>query len=148
MYNNVIVSGVLAWLVAQILKTLFHAVRSNKIDYERLIGAGGMPSSHTALVISSMIAVGRTEGVGSSVFGLAFVISAVVIYDALNVRHAAGLHAKELNTINRLFNFRINEENQGKVGIKELNEFLGHTPLEVIGGAIVGTVVALLLPLK
>ncbi|MCQ2464254.1 MAG: divergent PAP2 family protein [Oscillospiraceae bacterium] len=148
MFNYVIVCGALSWLAAQILKTIFHAFRSDKVVFERLIGAGGMPSSHTALVISSLIAIGRTEGTGSSLFGLAFMFSAVVIYDAMNVRHAAGLHAKELNTINRLFNFRIKEENSKKVGIKELNEFLGHTPLEVLGGAVVGTAVALLLPLK
>ncbi len=148
MINHVIVTGALAWLAAQILKTVIHAVSSNRFVPERLVGAGGMPSSHTAMVISSLIAVGRAEGTGSSVFGLAAVFSAVVIYDAMNVRHAAGLHARELNTINRLFNFRINEQNSEKVGIKDLNEFLGHTPLEVIGGAIVGAAVAFLIPLK
>lgn len=148
MFNYVIVSAALSWLTAQILKTVFYAFKSDKLNFERLIGAGGMPSSHTAMVLSALIAIGRTEGTDSALFGLAAVVSAVVIYDAMNVRHAAGLHAKELNTINRLFNFRIKEENSGKVSIKDLNEFLGHTPLEVLGGAVVGTLVAFLLPVK
>lgn len=148
MVNYVILSGVLAWLLAQIIKTVLHAIKSDGIAFERLVGAGGMPSSHTALVISSLIAIARIEGTGSSLFGLAFIVASVVIYDAMNVRHAAGLHARELNTINRLFNFRKNEENSGKVTIKDLNEFLGHTPLEVVGGAVVGTAVGLLIPIK
>lgn len=148
MFNYVIVSGFLGWLAAQILKTLFHALKSNKFVPERMVGAGGMPSSHTAMVLSALITTGRTEGIDSAVFGVAAVFSAIVIYDAMNVRHAAGLHAKELNTINRLFNFRIKEDTSQKVRIKDLNEFLGHTPLEVLGGAVVGIIVSLLLPVK
>ena len=147
-HNPVLISTVSGWFVAQILKTLIHAVKNKKIACERMIGAGGMPSSHTAMVIAALVTTGRIDGVHSSVFGIAAVFSAVVIYDALNVRHAAGLHAKELNTINRLFNFRIREENSEKVGIKELNEFLGHTPIEVVGGAVVGLLVGFLFPIK
>ena len=148
MFNNILVISASSWFVAQILKTLIHAVKNKKIACERMIGAGGMPSSHTAMVIAALVTTGRIDGVHSSVFGIAAVFSAVVIYDALNVRHAAGLHAKELNTINRLFNFRIREENSEKVGIKELNEFLGHTPIEVVGGAVVGLLVGFLIPIK
>lgn len=147
MVNYVIVSSAAAWLAAQIIKTAIHAVK-NGMNFERLVGAGGMPSSHTAMVIATLISIARIEGTASPLFGLAAVVSAVVIYDAMNVRHAAGLHARELNTINRLFNFRINEENSGKVTMKDLNEFLGHTPLEVIGGAVVGVAVGLLIPIK
>ena len=148
MFNNILVISASSWFVAQILKTLIHAVKNKKIACERMIGAGGMPSSHTAMVIAALVTTGRIDGVHSSVFGIAAVFSAVVIYDALNVRHAAGLHAKELNTINRLFNFRIREENSEKVGIKELNEFLGHTPIEVVGGAVVGLTVGFVFPIK
>ena len=148
MFNNILVISASSWFVAQVLKTLIHAVKNKKVACERMIGAGGMPSSHTAMVIAALVTTGRIDGVHSSVFGIAAVFSAVVIYDALNVRHAAGLHAKELNTINRLFNFRIREDNSEKVGIKELNEFLGHTPSEVVGGAIVGLLVGFLFPIK
>ena len=148
MFNNILVISASSWFVAQVLKTLIHAVKNKKVACERMIGAGGMPSSHTAMVIAALVTTGRIDGVHSSVFGIAAVFSAVVIYDALNVRHAAGLHAKELNTINRLFNFRIREENSEKVGIKELNEFLGHTPIEVVGGAVVGLLVGFLFPIK
>ena len=97
MFNNILVISASSWFVAQILKTLIHAVKNKKIACERMIGAGGMPSSHTAMVIAALVTTGRIDGVHSSVFGIAAVFSAVVIYDALNVRHAAGLHAKELN---------------------------------------------------
>ncbi len=148
MMNYVLMISAVSWFVAQILKTAIHAFKINKVALERMIGAGGMPSSHTAMVIAALVSVGRIDGIQSSVFGVAAVFSAVVIYDALNIRHAAGLHAKELNTINRLFNFRIKEENSEKVGIKELNEFLGHTPIEVVGGAIVGLTVGFVFPIK
>jgi len=150
MNNPVLTSGILSWLAAQIIKTLLHAVKSDKLVLERFVGAGGMPSSHTAMVLGTLITTGRLEGTDSALFGVAFVFSAVVIYDAMNVRRAAGLHAMELNAINKLFNFRNikhdTEDDEKKQ--KELNEFLGHTPLEVLGGAVVGTIVSLLIPIK
>ncbi|MBE6853757.1 MAG: divergent PAP2 family protein, partial [Ruminococcus sp.] len=93
MNNPVLTSGILSWLAAQIIKTLLHAVKSDKLVLERFVGAGGMPSSHTAMVLGTLITTGRLEGTDSALFGVAFVFSAVVIYDAMNVRRAAGLHA-------------------------------------------------------
>lgn len=149
MYNPIISSGVLGWLAAQIIKTVLHSVKSDKLVMKRLVGAGGMPSSHTAMVIAALITLGRIEGVTVPIFGVAFIFSAIVIYDAMSVRRAAGLHAKELNVINKIiFKIKDDEDDTDSKDNKELNEYLGHTPFEVIGGAVVGVIIALLVPLK
>ena len=152
MHNTIILCGVLAWLVAQIIKTILHAIKINKVVLERVVGAGGMPSSHTAMVVSSLISVSRMEGLNSAVFGVMFIISAIVIYDAMGVRRAAGLHAKQLNIINRMIiknkKTKTDESYNIESEQKELKEFLGHTPLEVIGGAIVGIIIAFVVPVK
>lgn len=149
MYNPIITSGVTGWLIAQILKTILHAIKCDKIVYERFVGAGGMPSSHTAMVIATLITTGRIEGVSSSFFGIAFIFSAIVIYDAMSVRRAAGLHAKELNIINKLIIKNKTDSDSAEYSDKkQFNEYLGHTPIEVLAGAVVGIIVAALIPLK
>lgn len=143
MLNAIFVSGILAWAVAQIIKTALHAIKFNKVVMERFLGAGGMPSSHTAMVISTLISVGKAEGTASTVFGITCIFGAIVIYDAMGVRYAAGQHAKVLNVINKKLSDDDNEEKP-----KELKEYLGHTPLEVLGGAVVGIIIGILMPIK
>ncbi len=143
MFNAIIVSGFLGWAVAQIIKTVLHAIKFNKVMMERLLGAGGMPSSHTSMVISTVISVGKAVGTSSVVFGITCIFGAIVIYDAMGVRYAAGQHAKLLNSINKKLSDQDNEEQP-----KELKEYLGHTPLEVLGGAVVGIVIGILIPVK
>ena len=152
-YNYVLAAGVVSWFIAQIIKTILNFIKFDKFHAERLIGAGGMPSSHTAMVVSAVTAVGRTEGVGSTVFAVMFLLAAIVIYDAMGVRRAAGMHAKEINNIKKLIPDLINSsvsaiKDGKKVKVKELQEYLGHTPLEVIGGAILGFAVALIVPVN
>ncbi len=152
-YNYVLAAGVVSWFIAQIIKTILNFIKFDKFNAERLIGAGGMPSSHTAMVVSAVTAVGRTEGVGSTVFAVMFLLAAIVIYDAMGVRRAAGMHAKEINNIKKLIPELINSsvsaiKDGKKVKVKELQEYLGHTPLEVIGGAILGFAVALIVPVN
>ncbi len=152
-YNYVLAAGVVSWFLAQIIKTILNFIKFDKFNAERLIGAGGMPSSHTAMVVSALTAVGRTEGVGSTVFAVMFLLAAIVIYDAMGVRRAAGMHAKEINNIKKLIPDLINSsvsaiKDGKKVKVKELQEYLGHTPLEVIGGAILGLAVALIVPVN
>jgi len=152
-YNYVLATGVVSWFIAQIIKTILNFIKFDKFNAERLIGAGGMPSSHTAMVVSAVTAVGRTEGVGSTVFAVMFLLAAIVIYDAMGVRRAAGMHAKEINNIKKLIPELINSsvsaiKDGKKVKVKELQEYLGHTPLEVIGGAILGFAVALIVPVN
>ncbi len=153
MYNYILVCAILSWLIAQILKTIIDGIKKNKVSVERLVGAGGMPSSHTSTVISALIAVGRTEGVKSTFFAIMFILSAIVIYDAMGVRRAAGMHAKELNKINNIFSELTKKDksivkNKAQYEFKLLKEFLGHTPLEVFGGAIVGVIIAFAVPMK
>lgn len=151
-YNYILVCAVISWASAQIIKTFLHFVKTKSFVSERLLGSGGMPSSHTAFVCSALVAVARKLGVGSPEFALIFILSAVVIYDAMGVRYAAGLHAKEINRMNKYLDdisihsqYEIKTEDKNK---KELKEFLGHTPLEVLGGVLLGILVALVVPLK
>lgn len=150
-YNGIIVSGVTGWAVAQILKTCLHFVKFKHFYAQRLIGAGGMPSSHTSMVISALISVAKKDGTGSTSFALMFLFGAIVIYDAMGVRRASGLHARELNKINEFFpdlkKFK-SDELDAKHKDKKLQEYLGHTPLEVLGGAIVGIIVGSIIPIS
>lgn len=159
--NYIINVGFVSWCVAQILKTLFAFIKYKAFIPERLVGAGGMPSSHTALVVSITVAMAKLEGFSSPLFALSMAFAAVVIYDAMGVRRAAGEQAKVLNKmifsfkdISKIFEY-LNEEieeefdetTENITEHKELKEFLGHTPLEVLGGAIVGILVASFMPI-
>ncbi len=147
-YNYIISAGVTGWLAAQILKTIINFIKCKEFNAERLIGAGGMPSSHTAMVVAAVIATGRTEGTDSTIFGVMFLFAAIVIYDAMGVRRAAGIHAKEINKMKRIIPELLNAQNKNGKKVKELQEYLGHTPLEVLGGFILGIIIALIVPVK
>lgn len=166
--NYLINVAFVSWLVAQVLKTFFAFVQTKTFMPERLVGAGGMPSSHSALVTSLAIATVRKLGYSSPEFAITLALAAIVMYDAMGVRRAAGEQAKVLNKLisgytfnkNKLwdenkFNEEIegitlndkNEDNKnGESSDKKLKEFLGHTPLEVLGGALLGILVAILIP--
>ncbi len=148
-YNYILIAAIISWASAQIIKTILNLITTNKFNPERLIGSGGMPSSHTSFVCSATMATGRSVGVGSPLFAIIFILAMVVMYDAMGVRRAAGLHAKEINKMNRM----IEDNAEGidkdlKNTSKELKEFLGHTPFEVLGGALLGIIVALLIPVS
>ncbi|HHX58001.1 MAG TPA: divergent PAP2 family protein [Clostridiales bacterium] len=151
-YNYILVSAIISWAAAQIIKTILCFIKTSKFSSERLLGAGGMPSSHSSFVTASVVAVLRKTGGDSIEFAIAFIVAAVVIYDAMGVRHAAGMHAKEINKMNKyLVDISTSSKNEVKMeggNKKELKEFLGHTPLEVLGGVLLGIVVALMVPLK
>ena len=151
-YNYVLVTAMVAWCTAQIIKTILHLIQTKTFDPERLFGAGGMPSSHSSLVCSATIAMCRKCGFGSSEFALMFILAMIVMYDAMGVRRSAGLHAREINRINRIFTIKgiTSEENNEQTGKKkkELKEYLGHTPFEVLGGALLGILIALIVPME
>lgn len=126
----------LAWLIAQVLKAAITWVREGFFSLERLTGAGGMPSSHSAFVIALAVGVGMRAGWESPLAAATVVFSLIVMYDAAGVRRAAGKQARVLNKI-------ITELAAGKHFKEErLKELLGHTPVEVISGAVLGLVVA------
>ncbi|MGN0114637.1 MAG: divergent PAP2 family protein [Acutalibacteraceae bacterium] len=144
-FNYILVSAVISWFIAQVLKFIITYVTTGKSVPERLVGSGGMPSSHTALVCSATIAAAKSEGTSSSIFAVCFIIACVVMYDAMNVRRQAGEHAK---VINRMINEKESDKESGKESGYEditLKEKLGHTPLEVLGGALLGIVVAMII---
>lgn len=139
MNNYVLWVAVIAWLSAQLLKVLFYGIKHRTFSLERLMGAGGMPSSHTSTVTSLAVAIARVYGLGSPLFALSLVLAGIVMYDASGVRRAAGEQAKVLNRL--LFEQHGPDETQ-----KMLKELLGHTPLEVFGGAVLGVALALIIP--
>jgi len=137
--NHILLSALCAWLAAQILKIFFELWRTKRIKISLLISSGGMPSSHTALAVSASTAIGLKEGFYTPLFALAAVISMVVMYDASGVRRAAGNQARVINDV------LAHLEKSGIVLDKRLKEMLGHTPVEVAAGAIVGILTALIL---
>jgi acid phosphatase family membrane protein YuiD len=126
----------IAWLVAQAAKVIVDSVMTHRLSVRRLAAAGGMPSSHSALVVSLTTVIGRLQGVSAPLFALAVIFSAVVMYDATGVRRAAGQQAMILNRL-------LDDLFIAHQGIRQerLRELLGHTPIEVIAGAALGFVI-------
>ncbi len=136
--NHILIVSMVAWATAQILKVLVILLRERRLDLWRLVSAGGMPSSHSALVAALATSVAIADGVKSSTFALAVVFAAVVMYDAAGIRQAVSIQARILNRmLDEYFKHqRWNEE--------RLRELLGHTRVEVLVGASLGILVALL----
>lgn len=138
-YNHFIWTSVIAWTIAQLLKGIFYFVKERKVNFRRFVGAGGMPSSHSALVASLATAVGIHEGWDSASAAMAIIFAMVVMYDAAGVRLAASRQAITLNKmIDELFE-------EGEFHYEHLKEFLGHTLVEVFAGAALGIIMAILL---
>jgi len=131
--------AVISWAVAQSLKVLISLWLDKKLDWRRCFGMGGMPSSHSAFVFSLMLCIAVKETVASPLFALSFALAAVVIYDAMGVRRETGKQGEVLNQILS----QVLVEGQ-PITEKQLKELVGHTPLEVIGGVIVGSLVTLI----
>ena len=126
--NQVLVSAVMGWVVAQFLKTLIDFALNKSFNAERLVGSGGMPSSHSATVCGMTTAAMLKYGVGSFEFAVSFVVSMVVMYDAIGVRRETGKQAKLLNSIlnENPLKLKLNAE----VLQEKLKEYVGHTPLQ------------------
>jgi acid phosphatase family membrane protein YuiD len=129
----------LAVIVASLLKLPFSYLIHRQWNWKLVFGTGGMPSSHSALITATTLTIGLFRGFDQPLFALALAISMIVIYDAAGVRRQAGIHAERINMIIReIFRGRPVQE-------QDLKEMLGHTPIEVLGGVIVGTLCALFL---
>ena len=139
--NQVLVSAVAGWIVAQVLKTMLDFALNRTINWERMVGSGGMPSSHSATVCGLTTAAAIRYGVGSFEFAVCFVLSMVVMYDATGVRRETGKQAKLLNSILMENPLKLNAE----VLQEKLKEYVGHTPLQVVAGAILGIGLALVI---
>ena len=137
--NRILLAALISWAIAQTLKIFTSLRAEHRIDWSKIMGPGGMPSSHSAFVTSLAVGVGLTEGWDSGMFAVSFVFAAVVMYDAAGVRRAAGRQARVLN---QLMTIMLKE---GHVPATKLRELLGHTPFEVIMGALLGMLIAWLM---
>ncbi|MDR2648375.1 MAG: divergent PAP2 family protein [Clostridiales bacterium] len=135
--NSVLWASVCAWALAQFIKILIELKKTKKINTALIVSSGGMPSSHSSFVTAMTTSIGLKEGFNSSIFALSAVFSLVVMYDAAGVRRAAGNQAAAINMLFKSF------EDQGIKLDKKLKELLGHSPIEVAAGAVLGVFVAL-----
>lgn len=136
--NKYIYVPLILWFLIQTFKVIYDLVKLKKFDYKRIMGAGGMPSSHSAVSVSLATLIGKYEGVNTSTFALAVVFAFIVMYDAAGVRRAAGKQARLLNKI-------IETPGLSSIEVQErLVEVLGHTPIQVIVGAAIGVIVGLI----
>lgn len=130
--NRPIWAAVAAWAIAQLLKIILTLIWDGRFDLSRFYGSGGMPSSHTALVVAMTVCLGRVYGFDKPSFAVSTILSFVVMYDAAGVRRAAGKQAEVLNLLIFQSGLKIEEQ---------LKELLGHTPVQVFAGAVLGIIV-------
>ena len=142
--NDLINVSVIAWVSAPLIKAVVDTVKHKQFDRHRLAGAGGMPSSHSAVTCAVLLTSYYLYGFNSSTFALAFVVALIVMYDATGVRWAAGLHARAINQLVEYLNNSEDQENKNALAelIPRLNESLGHRVIEVICGALLGFAIA------
>jgi uncharacterized protein len=137
--NRILIASSLAWVVAQVSKTIYELIRQRELRLSRLVSSGGMPSSHSALVTGLATATGRVMGLSSATFAISVVLAGIVMYDAAGVRRAVSIQARILNQM-------IDEAFQGHpFAEKRLRELIGHTPIQVFVGGLLGIGIALLL---
>ncbi len=137
--NKILVSGAVGWTVAQILKTLIHLFFTKKFVAERLVGSGGMPSSHSATVCALTTSAYMIHGIASSEFAICFFLALIVMYDAIGVRRETGIQAKVLNDMIQV----LEDMGSDMPPQDKLKEFVGHTPFQVLVGGILGTILAI-----
>ena len=137
--NYVLWTAMVGWLLAQVLKPLIEYLRKHKWNWGLFFAAGGMPSSHSSLVTSTALAAGLYTGFENPLFAVTLAFAMVVVYDAMGVRRQSGMQAKKINILveELLKGHPINE--------KHLLEAVGHTPLEALGGVLLGIAVTLVL---
>ena len=137
--NPFLIVPMLAWFTAQVLKTIIHAIINKKLDITRMCGDGGMPSGHSATVSSLAVLAALVYGCGSFQFAFAAVLAIIVCHDASGVRLQTGKQAEVLNDLIEIIDMLTTE----KLPEVKLKEFVGHTPVQVAAGIIVGVVNAL-----
>ena len=133
--NKFIYIPLILWFIIQTEKVIVDLIKTKKFNFKRVFGAGGMPSSHSAIVTSLSVLIGKEYGFGSGIFAVSLIFAFIVMYDAAGVRRAAGKQARLLNKI---------IETPGLTGVQvqeKLVEVLGHTPLQVFVGAIIGIII-------
>ena len=133
-----IILPITVWFFIQVFKVVYDLIKTKKFNFKRRMGAGGMPRSHSAVVTTLATLIAKHEGLDTAQFGIAFILACVVMYDAAGIRRAAGKQAQLLNKI---------VETPGLTGVEvgeKLAEVLGHTPIQVVVGALIGITVGLI----
>ncbi|MBQ6589118.1 MAG: divergent PAP2 family protein [Butyrivibrio sp.] len=139
--NRILVAAFFGWLSAQVLKTIIYVLVNKEFNAERLTGDGGMPSSHSATVMALVTSTFYSFGAGSFEFAISGVLALIVMHDAMGVRRETGIQAKVINNMMDWF-----QELDSDIPVEEkLKEFVGHTPLQVLFGAILGVVVGIII---
>jgi acid phosphatase family membrane protein YuiD len=136
--NKILMTTISAWLIAQTIKVVIGVFRKKKFDFRLFIGSGGMPSSHAAGAACLATSIGMECGFDSVYFALAFAFAIVVMFDAQGVRRSTGRQAGILNTIMDDIYWK------GKIQQTRLRELIGHTPVEVIAGLLLGVAISLI----
>lgn len=140
--NRFLITGVSSWAVAQVLKTVIHFIIYKKFDISRLFGDGGMPSGHSATVTSIAVAAALYYGTGSFEFAVAAILAIIVCHDAMGVRLETGKQAIVINDLVKAFNILSDQDLSEEVKLKE---FVGHTPIQVLAGILIGVLNALVM---
>ena len=140
--NHMFVCAFVAYFAAQIIKIIVLLIRERRLDFGLLFASGGMPSSHSSTAAALCVSSARLFGLASPIFAITFVLSGIVMYDAAGVRRAAGEHARVLNQLLR--DLTSGDHERTEKGLKEL---IGHTPVQVVVGALLGIAVPFLVPL-
>ena len=136
--NQYLYIPLLLWFFIQLFKVIYDLIKTKKFNFKRILGAGGMPSSHSAVVVSLATLIGKNVGVDTPLFAVSVILACIVMYDAAGIRRAAGKQAQLLNKL---------VETPGLTGVQvteRLVEVLGHTPTQVLVGAIIGLVAGLI----
>ena len=136
--NQYLYIPLLLWFFIQLFKVIYDLIKTKKFNFKRILGAGGMPSSHSAVVVSLATLIGKNVGVDTPLFAVSVILACIVMYDAAGIRRAAGKQAQLLNKL---------VETPGLTGVQvteRLVEVLGHTPTQVLVGAIIGLVVGII----
>lgn len=137
--NKYLYIPLIVWFLIQLFKVIYDLIKTKKLNFKRIMGAGGMPSSHSAVVTSLATLIGKNEGVDTPLFAVSLIFAFVVMYDAAGIRRAAGKQATLLNKIIEtpgLTTLQVSEK---------LVEVLGHTPIQVFVGALIGIVAGIIL---
>ena len=137
-HNQLLINALASWLIAQLVKVLLYALVNRRLDWKRLFGDGGMPSGHSATVTALAATAALECGLDSPAFAISTILAVIVMHDATGVRRQAGEHAKAINELMEALNSDMAPEDK-------LQELLGHTPLQVFFGALIGLTAALLM---
>ena len=140
--NPILIVGAVAWLFSQVSKVIIYLIINKRFQLDRLVGDGGMPSSHSATVTAVAVMTGLRCGWDSPIFAVAAILALIVMHDAMGVRQETGKQAKVINSMVELFN----SLGRGELTPEEtLKEFVGHTRRQVVVGAVLGGVIALVM---